>query len=283
MNDMIPGTAQDDDPGNDRPDAEGFPPPHPDVPPTPTDNHHTYYHRPDQTPIGKWFLEVVALVVVLGYTLAAYRQLDTMDKTYKEIIKQTPEVAKSADAAKIQAEISKTQLLSSHRPWVTFNGAIITSQPLTFDAQHKSASSRVSFSLKNVGWSPAMGVSIFPSIRFLGDILHESPCSRRDLNELARLGVGIMMVPGDIRKFRRLGVISRVEDTWASTGWQYGPPVLEICILYRDEFGNPHITGQHLLYKQAKRAGWVAFPPVEPKPGTVAGVWQDVSAPATAY
>jgi hypothetical protein len=50
----------------------------PDIQPAPEHPRETEHCRPDQTPIGKYILEVLAAAVLAAYTIAAYMQLGVM-------------------------------------------------------------------------------------------------------------------------------------------------------------------------------------------------------------
>jgi hypothetical protein len=90
----------------------------PQVEPAPKSKTESYYSRPDPTPLWKILLEVTAIFVVLAYTIAAYRQLAIMNKTYGEIQKQTvaaqcaAKAAQSAaDTASVQTDLLRKQLI----------------------------------------------------------------------------------------------------------------------------------------------------------------------------
>ena len=73
----------------------------------------------------KWIeaLCAIALVVItLFYTKAAYRQLKSMNNTFKEIQKQTKSAQQSAYAACLAAQISRSNLIEFQRSEVETHG-----------------------------------------------------------------------------------------------------------------------------------------------------------------
>lgn len=74
-----------DDPGqkSGQPPIAGRPPVNPNAIVSKTKQKGSYYCRPDQTPVMKIVLEVIAVVVGCAYTIAAYQQLTVMGDTLK--------------------------------------------------------------------------------------------------------------------------------------------------------------------------------------------------------
>jgi hypothetical protein len=103
----------------------------------------------------KAWIELIALVTVIAYTYYAR-------KTFKEIGKQTPEILKSANAAKSAADTAASQLELAERPWVIADIAI--NGPLTFGEDGVQMSFVIQ--LKNIGHSPAIrtddSIELFP-------------------------------------------------------------------------------------------------------------------------
>jgi hypothetical protein len=62
------------------------------------------YCRPDQTPWAKYLLELTALLVVVAYTIAAYRQLGVMGGQLTEMQGASSQTDQLISAAKIQAQ-----------------------------------------------------------------------------------------------------------------------------------------------------------------------------------
>jgi hypothetical protein len=112
----------------------------PQIEPTPKRKTESFYARPDPTPLWKILLEVVVGFAVICYTIAAYRQLETMHKTYGEIQKQTEQftqqttllhdqlVGQQAAIVRAEARVWPTGQLSM---LFTNVGHVIVKKPLT--------------------------------------------------------------------------------------------------------------------------------------------------------
>jgi hypothetical protein len=107
-----------DTPGSERTVTPAAPSAHPHVPPSPPQQRRTHTWKPDQTPWWKVLLEVAALLAVIAYTIAAWRQLGVMNGQLGEMSKQYPEIKKSADAAKSAAETAKESLTQAQRAFL---------------------------------------------------------------------------------------------------------------------------------------------------------------------
>jgi hypothetical protein len=81
-----------------------------DVPPAPPQKRHTQTYKPDQTPWWKVLLEVVALISVIAYTVAAYRQLGVMTGQLTEMGRSTKAAREAAYAACKSAQIANQTL-----------------------------------------------------------------------------------------------------------------------------------------------------------------------------
>ncbi len=110
---------------------------------------------------------VVIAISTIVYTHYAIKQWTAMNKTLGEIQKQTPEVQKQAAAAQSQWEVMQ----DADRPWIDVDIAITS--PLAFDG--KAAGTAFTFTLSNIGLSPAQNISINPRLTFatLGDDLRK--------------------------------------------------------------------------------------------------------------
>ena len=86
----------------------------PQVPPPIESDRETTYCKPDQTPLWKMILETAAVFLGLYVAGIYHGQLNVMQGQLGEIIKQYPELQKSADAAKTAAELAEL----SERPWI---------------------------------------------------------------------------------------------------------------------------------------------------------------------
>jgi hypothetical protein len=150
--------------------------------------------------------------------------------------------------------ITLDTLHTAHRPWVFIaDGLVSSTKPLSFGADGK-VTTEVSYSIKNIGSSPALQVSNFPVIRVakINTFLKASTpwTSKDELAAVAKLA-GVYLLPGETRQSPSLPV----------TGERYFPQgmpivtsggfgvVLEICIPYLDEFNYPHATCDYWEYR----------------------------------
>lgn len=105
----------------------------PQIEPPPQGHGESCHCRPDQTPWWKVILEVAALFTVICYTIAAYRQADTMNKTYGEIRKQTCAAQKSAKAVSDQATLLRQQMIGTQAAVINPQGPQWTPSGMVFE------------------------------------------------------------------------------------------------------------------------------------------------------
>jgi hypothetical protein len=171
-------------PGHENSESPRNPPVPTAANPAPEHKAETYQCRPDQTPIMKLVLEVLAVAVVGAYTVAAYQQLDVMRGQLGEIIKQYPELQKSATAAKSAADTADATLKSSEisskqqiRAYITTSEVAIEARGFldeqfrgftqTIDINHPpNFTMRACWDVEflNVGHTPTAGLSMNPKI-----------------------------------------------------------------------------------------------------------------------
>jgi len=84
------------------------PPFRPDVNPAPEHKKHSEHCRPDQTPIGKHILEVLAAGILAAYTVAAFQQLGVMSDTLTEIRNGKEDTKRIITASEAQACAAKS-------------------------------------------------------------------------------------------------------------------------------------------------------------------------------
>jgi hypothetical protein len=106
-------------------------------------------------------LAVNGVLAVIGiFALCIYHgQLKVMQGQLGEIIKQYPELQKSASSAKSAADTARDTLVLAQRPWIKIKHRII--QPLTFNVSGNGGlidSMTVEDTLENVGTSVALNV-----------------------------------------------------------------------------------------------------------------------------
>jgi hypothetical protein len=79
------------------------------LPPSTTQDHKQGSHKPWYHHVEWWELIISCLtfLALVAYTVVTYRQLKTMNATYGEMVRQYPELQKSAEAAKTNSDIAK--------------------------------------------------------------------------------------------------------------------------------------------------------------------------------
>jgi hypothetical protein len=196
--------------------------------------------------------------------------------------KQWETMQASNELTKQSLSIAVDTLVSSHRPWVfILDNAVTATKPLSFDAAGR-AYGTISYSIKNIGGSPALNVSGVPEIR-IGKInmLMKEKTPWTDPNRLARLSErgGSFLVPNQSVPSNPNAAIA---GEWyfpknfperLIPNFKADPAavLLELCVLYRDEFSRPHATCDYWNYttKDAKmeflpkdtvEGQWVHFP-----------------------
>jgi hypothetical protein len=116
------------------------------------------YSNPDPTPLWKIMLEVGAVAVGIIVAGIYYGQLCVMRGQLGEIIKQYPELQKSAEAAKSAAETANStlqEIRNSERPWLTVRQCDITTLELNKKVEGRVVfvNSGKSIAIVGHGWS----------------------------------------------------------------------------------------------------------------------------------
>jgi hypothetical protein len=133
--------------------------------PTTTDSQ-TVHEIPD-TQWWKGLPEAAGLVVAFGLLILSAWQLRTASHALR----------KASDAMQsIMATLSH-QLEMSQRPWVSINAIIVS--PLTFNSEG-AAQVTLKFSIRNVGSTPAKGLSIEPKM-FVASLGEQDPVMERSM------------------------------------------------------------------------------------------------------
>jgi hypothetical protein len=230
-----------------------------------------FWEKATTDPVAAFTLFLVIFTAVLSAVGVIQLKMLTRAETVAE---------KTAQAAKDSADVAKTTLLTTNRPWLGLNGAIETITKLTFDENGATTSLRLPVS--NSGSSIAIGVFSFarlvigpwpptgPNISSQGlrDVIdrnyavHFSPAY---ISSMSR-ATGQLVLPGqsfnDNGKFdiseQRASFITKTADVETSA-W------IPITVGYQDQFGIPHATFFILLFETS--AGNRTFHPI----GTVEG------------
>ena len=138
----------------------------PQVPPPVKSKKETTHCKPDQTPLWELVLETGAVFVGLYVAGIYHGQLQVMQGQLGEIVKQYPELQKSADAAKNATIAAHDALTRSNRPWVGVESMRITA-PIGFIKAGSGkdityfVSGSLEITIKNFGSSPALSVRNF--------------------------------------------------------------------------------------------------------------------------
>ncbi|MFZ0199381.1 MAG: hypothetical protein WB523_11135 [Candidatus Sulfotelmatobacter sp.] len=157
----------------DAPRQEGEKPPQdtplvPETTPAPERQKKTCHCKPDQTPLWKKLLETAAVLVGIYVAYIYHGQLVVMQGQLGEIVKQYPELQKSANAAKSASETAASTLISSAKQFREEQRPYIWGVPIqTQDAGVRPPSGKsgplrlylgVVIQIKNSGQSPATEV-----------------------------------------------------------------------------------------------------------------------------
>jgi hypothetical protein len=233
-------------------------------------------------PVGKgitWFLKpnsnhviagaaVVTMFATIVYVMYASRQWEALLEANK---------------------ITTASLLTSHRPWVAIDGNIKSVTDVSFADGKVHAT--VAYSIKNFGSSPALAMTQFGGLSAgpLDNYAGASGCPKAADVKRATTGFGLLLVPGatfDIQSREMSGdiITKRAVTTPDFVLKRFGlhPPlndgsvavIVTVCLVYKDEFDQPHATGAQWNYVPAD--GRREFTPA----GTVKGQWsQSVTAP----
>jgi hypothetical protein len=191
---------------------------------------------------------VVALCIYHG-------QLTTMNSQLKEMIRQYPELQKSADAAHDAAVVARDTLMLDQRPWVGLMGSN------HFAAQiEKGSPIKISLDFQNVGKTPALNefsVNHFSNHPIRSPMPNFDDCSKKEA------GAPITLMPNAIAN------VNITTDTPGSAGipiiitdadldllssekvqlFIYG------CVWYDDTFGIAHRTDYCLQYIPLSKKG----------------------------
>jgi hypothetical protein len=215
---------------------------HNSTPPTAADTSQVISAKPEKHPKSqdekedrretvKYRLEIAGAAVLLIYTGFAGWQAHEMRK---------------ANSLMIEAlKLNRDTLITSHRPWVFVDGDISTLLPVTFDQTRVGGS--ISFSIKNFGTSPAMAAAPVPTLYFgpTQYFMNRQPCSVHTKALGILTGVaGATLAPGQAIRIQKLILKGDVN----ANDPKFGVAVVEMCVIYRDEFNTFHLTGDYWLY-----------------------------------
>ena len=183
-----------------------------DIQPSPKHESNTEHCRPDQTPIGKYVLEVLAAGILASYTFAAFQQLGVMSGQLSEmqsssrqtdqliclyrqqvgkLSEQLTEMHNLATSANTQAEASKTQAEASLRSanaqeaankLVTQQFQIAQAAQITLASIDPNKESSLTFYFTNIGQTDAENVIVQSKIVF-----YSSPTLVGDFDPLRSL------------------------------------------------------------------------------------------------
>jgi hypothetical protein len=145
------------------------PPLGPDVKLTPEHQQDSKHCRPDQTPIGKYILEVLAAGILAVYTVAAIQQLGVMRGQLGEIVKQYPELQKSAGAARDAVTLARDSMHLDQRAWL----AATVAEPVAIPEQRGRVTAILV--LQNTGKTPALALKGWARLQDIWSVGQEKP------------------------------------------------------------------------------------------------------------
>jgi hypothetical protein len=212
----------------------------PEVPPSVEHRSQTTHCKPDQTPLWKIILESGAVAVGIVVAGIYYGQLVVMRGQLGEIIRQYPEIQRSAQAARDSADRSRETLnetiknfMADQRAWI----GIVTMKP--DNPKEFPYSTTFTYVYTNYGKSPANDVITTDNAYVYGEKFPASPFYQKQMPtpELNSKGP---VFPGQKNELDGSAYICQLQideirrgKTWCYT---YG------VITYKDEFGFKHTT-----------------------------------------
>jgi hypothetical protein len=180
----------------------------------------------------QFVISLATLLVVAAYTFVSWRQWKTMDRTFKEVQKQT--------------EIQRKTGINTERAWVGLD------TPITLDAiEIGSTQTRIKghYSLKNFGHGPAFKVTQFGSFAGTGESMEiqtreaDSYC-----DSSVKFTTGTVPVGGAMKQPPPFGHILFPDKSDSYPIEFQGPPetLLHLrfigCVAYIDQFKTVHWT-----------------------------------------
>jgi hypothetical protein len=216
----------------------------PQVPPTAEHQKNAHYCKPDQTPLWKIILETGAVAVGILVAIIYYGQLRVMRGQLGEIIRQFPEIQKTADANMKSADQTEkavrdaaANFVIDQRPWVYVSSLNLTSEP-----EEKKEGPKIAVSILNSGRTMALKVSpIYETGSAPSDeVPEENPKTFRPHESLQ---LGILPPSAGNFVFPTLPVNS-ITAPVPLGGYNRGAAVIYIHIklIYSDIFGNTYWT-----------------------------------------
>jgi len=189
-----------------------------------------------------WIIACFTMVLAI----VSYHQWDVL-KEQRDVLKDQGEVVREqSDVIKRQLAENITEFHVTHRPWCAISGDIETTSPLVFESGEIKTGYR--YTIKNCGYGPALRQTEQFSIK-LGTMneLHAysqriPPCDIEDMDFITKI-TGNIILPGE-KYCSPEGITSaRINPPNTKTAI-----MLELCIAYRDEFGDLHHTGDRWNY-----------------------------------
>ncbi len=180
----------------------------------------------------------------------------------------------------------KGEFRASHRPWLNVSSEITTKGSLVIDSHDVRIP--VSYTLKNGGTTPAIGVLIFGGhlvLRDPGPMLDLEPkhlvdCDKRNeisasFTNAADNAVGFLILPGDTKTIDEMVRLDKSQDI---TSIDSSKEVLfPLCVRYRDDIGESHGTG--VVWEFSSDDGATVIPGV----GTYVGSFKQIGMGSVSY
>jgi len=227
----------------------------PQEPPSIERKEETTYCKPDQTPFWKMLIETAAVFVGLYVASIYHGQLSVMQGQLGEIIRQFPEIQKSANAATSANIAAHDALTRSNRPWLGVESLRVTA-PIGFTKAGSGKdityfiSGSLEITIKNFGSSPALSVRNFIEAydpTFLNETFDpsdpfaplrkfgEGACALADGNEFTKKNprmYGGSIFPTQTTTYTSYGIPGFAKRELAAGDFMQ----LVGCISYRDQF-----------------------------------------------
>jgi hypothetical protein len=174
----------------------------------------------------KGLLQTGAVVIVVGLVIANLSQSRATSRATQQ----------ASSAAKSTAEATARQLELSQRPWISIDTSI--ESPLTFTSAG-SAQVSVKFVIRNMGSTPAKGLSVEPKLSIASHGDHDPVMERSKVCEENRMresgSDGTLFPKGELTKS-----VTFLADAWdivkeTSRTGSFSPVVI-VCASYRSTF-----------------------------------------------
>lgn len=249
-----PKSPQDNPVQSDNPQAETGNENHPPVssvvqshiPPPPEHPKQTEHCRPDQTPIGKYFLEVLAACILAAYTVAAFMQLGVMSGQLTQMQGASNQTDQMLCLVRQQVEQATKQTAALQHQLTAFEDS--QKAVLRPEIEISSDQSKVTFVVKNVGHSAARNIAMHADAR-ITPIINRKPRAQDLKQYLRRIptdATGPVLGEGE-EKRSEIGIENKTELTH-EVARQGQSRVLYITVSYNDIFGGTEAANACMYY-----------------------------------